>query len=82
MKQQKTFEKTYQQIIKELDENNILLINDQSLSKKQIKQLDAYYNLILKHAIVPIILDKKTIGVFYERNGYVEIVFQPIVWKK
>jgi polyphosphate kinase len=60
MKQQKTFEKTYQQIIKELDENNILLINDQSLSKKQIKQLDAYYNLILKHAIVPIILDKKT----------------------
>jgi polyphosphate kinase len=60
MKQQKTFEKTYQQIIKELDDNNILLINDQSLSKKQIKQLDAYYNLILKHAIVPIILDKKT----------------------
>jgi polyphosphate kinase len=60
MKQQKTFEKTYQQIIKELDDNNILLINEQSLSKKQIKQLDAYYNLILKHAIVPIILDKKT----------------------
>ena len=60
MKQQKTFEKTYQQIIKELDDNNILLINDQSLSKKQIKKLDAYYNLILKHAIVPIILDKKT----------------------
>jgi polyphosphate kinase len=60
MKQQKTFEKTYQQIIKELDDNNILLINDKSLNKHQIKQLDAYYNLILKHAIVPIILDKKT----------------------
>lgn len=60
MKQQKTFEKTYQQIIKELDDNNILLINDKSLNKHQIKQLDSYYNLILKHAIVPIILDKKT----------------------
>jgi polyphosphate kinase len=60
MKQQKTFEKTYQQIIKELDDNNILLINDKSLNKHQVKQLDAYYNLILKHAIVPIILDKKT----------------------
>jgi sialidase-1 len=29
-----------------------------------------------------VILDKKTIGVFYERNGYAEIVFQSIVWKK
>ena len=27
-------------------------------------------------------LDKKTIGVLYERNNYAEIVFQPIVWKK
>jgi len=27
-------------------------------------------------------LDKKTIGVLYERNNYAEIVFQPIIWKK
>ena len=27
-------------------------------------------------------LDKKTIGILYERNNYAEIVFQPIIWKK
>ena len=29
-----------------------------------------------------VMLDKKTIGILYERNNYAEIVFQPIVWKK
>jgi sialidase-1 len=29
-----------------------------------------------------VILDKKKIGVLYERNNYAEIVFKPILWKR
>jgi hypothetical protein len=26
-------------------------------------------------------MGKKTVGIYYERNGYAEIVFKPIQWK-
>lgn len=46
---------------------------DKSIDDKK-KDWAAYSDLVK--------LDKKTIGVLYERNNYAEIVFQPIVWKK
>lgn len=49
------------------------IVVDKSADEKK-RDWAAYNDLV--------ILDKKTIGVFYERNGYAEIVFQPILWKK
>ena len=46
---------------------------DKSVDNKK-KDWAAYSDLVK--------LDKKTIGILYERNNYAEIVFQPIVWKK
>ncbi len=46
---------------------------DKSVDDKK-KDWAAYSDLVK--------LDKKTIGILYERNNYAEIVFQPIVWKK
>lgn len=60
MKQQVKFELAYQNAVKELEDKNIYHIDETSLSTSQKKELNIYFNSSLKHAVIPIMLDKKT----------------------
>lgn len=60
IKQQKKFQVAYNKILKELEKENIHHINEKELSEKQVEELREYFKLKLKHAIVPIMLNKKT----------------------
>lgn len=60
MKQQDKFELAYQIITNELALQNIFMLDESSIDVRQKDELNEYFNKTLKHAIVPIILDKKT----------------------
>ena len=60
VKQQKLFEKAYQEILEELRAQNIEKLDENNLSKEHLKELYDFFNLKLKHEIVPIILNDKT----------------------
>ncbi|MFT5779459.1 MAG: polyphosphate kinase [Crocinitomicaceae bacterium] len=60
IKQQKKFQVAYTKILNLLEREKIFHITNEELSPEQIKELSAYFNRRLKHAIVPIILNKKT----------------------
>ena len=48
------------------------MVIDKSADEKK-RDWAAYSDLV--------VMDNKTVGVYYERNGYAEIVFKPIRWK-
>jgi sialidase-1 len=48
------------------------IVIDKSVDEKK-RDWAAYSDLV--------VMDKKTVGVYYERNGYAEIVFKLIQWK-
>lgn len=60
LKQQRQFELAYQKILRELSNHNIFHIQESDLNEEQIAELRTYFNLKLKHAIVPIILNTST----------------------
>ena len=60
LKQQKKFQIAYKNILAELEKENIFHIHEYELSESQIEELREYFNLKLKHAIVPIMLNKNT----------------------
>lgn len=60
IKQQKKFQVAYKKILKELEKENIHHINENQLSEEQKSELRAYFQLKLKHAIVPIMLNART----------------------
>lgn len=60
LRQQKQFELAYQKILKELAQHQIFHITEQDLSDKEVDELTAFFNLKLKHAIVPIMLNDST----------------------
>lgn len=60
MKQQLKFAVAYQTIIKELTDHNIFHIDEFSINENMQKELSNYFHQTLKHAIVPIMLDKST----------------------
>lgn len=60
MKQQDKFELAYQLITNELALQNVFTLDESSIDVKQKNELNDYFNKTLKHAIVPIILDKNT----------------------
>jgi len=60
MKQQMKFELAYEQIVKELAEENIFHVDESNINDSMLGELENYFNLKLKHAIVPIMLDKMT----------------------
>lgn len=59
MKQQKKFQIAYKRILEELEKENIFHINENQLNGEQIEELKSYFNLKLKHAIVPLMLYKE-----------------------
>ena len=59
VKQQKLFEKAYQEILGELKTENIEQLEETNLNAEQLNELYEFYNLKLKHEIVPIIINNK-----------------------
>lgn len=60
MKQQLKFAVAYQTIIKELADHNIFHIDEFSINENMQMELSSYFHTTLKHAIVPVMLDKST----------------------
>lgn len=60
LSQQRKMQVAYKKILKSLEKENIFHIHENELSPEQEKELKEYFNLKLKHAIVPIILNKNT----------------------
>jgi polyphosphate kinase len=60
LSQQRKLQVAYKKILKELEAEGIHHINEHELSKEQEEELREYFNLKLKHAIVPIMLNKHT----------------------
>lgn len=56
---QSKFEKTYQEILKSLEDKNIHFINDTNLSDLHAKEVSNYFSQEVRPAIVPIMLEKK-----------------------
>ena len=59
MRQQQLFESTYEEIKRIFDEDGIHFINEAACSNKELLELDVFFHNLLKHAIFPIMLDKK-----------------------
>lgn len=60
LKQQRQFELAYQNILRELGNHNIFHVREQELNEGQIRELKSYFNLKVKHTIVPVILTPST----------------------
>lgn len=60
MKQQLKFELAYQKIIKELENDGIKHLDEQTIDQPKKEEIARYFHAKLKHSIVPIILDNKT----------------------
>lgn len=60
MKQQDKFELAYQKIVNELALRNIFHLDESSVNERQYAELNNYFNVQLKHAIIPVMLDKNT----------------------
>lgn len=60
MKQQMKFQIAYNRILKELAKEHIYHVSEKDLNQNQVAELQNYFNLKLKHAIVPIMLYKNT----------------------
>lgn len=58
MRQQKKLQVAYKRILKELEKENIFHIDETQLTEAQTEELYEYFELKLKHAIVPIILNE------------------------
>jgi polyphosphate kinase len=57
--QQEKFELAYKQIFEELAQSGIFQVDENSVQEAHKKELESFFELKLKHAIVPIMLDKK-----------------------
>lgn len=60
LEQQKSFEWAYKKILIDFGNHNVFHITEQDLNSKQEKELRLFYQEKLRHAIVPLILEKKT----------------------
>ena len=60
VKQQRLFEIAYQKILKELEKENVMHLDETNVSDVERALLSDYYHSKVKHAIIPILLDKKS----------------------
>jgi len=60
MKQQVKFELAYQNAVNELKAENIFHIDEHSANASQKNELNVYFNSEIKHAVIPVMLDKQT----------------------
>lgn len=59
MKQQELFEAAYLQIKHEFEAHQVQIVDEKALDLHELAQLDFFFHDKLKHAIFPILLDKK-----------------------
>lgn len=59
LKQQQLFENAYEQIKSEFEKDKIHFIDESACTTLELKELDDFFHEQLKHAIFPILLDKK-----------------------
>lgn len=59
LKQQQLFENAYEQIKSEFEQEKIHFIDESACTTLELKELDDFFHEQLKHAIFPILLDKK-----------------------
>ncbi len=59
LRQQQLFENAYEQIKSEFEKDNIHFIDESACTTLELKELDDFFHEQLKHAIFPILLDKK-----------------------
>ena len=57
IKHQTKFEATYKKIVKELEKENIFIINEKQLSDEQVDYVKLYFRLEVRAALVPIMID-------------------------
>ena len=57
VKQQKDFENTYKKILKELEAENVFLVNEKQLSDEQAVVVKNYFRTEVRAALVPIMID-------------------------
>lgn len=60
VKQQRLFEIAYQKILKELEKEHVLHLDESNLSELEKTILSDYYHDKVKHFIIPILLDKRS----------------------
>jgi polyphosphate kinase len=60
MKQQLKFELAYQKILKELENDGVHHLDEQTIDSSKAQEIAGYFHTKLKHSIVPIILDNRT----------------------
>ena len=60
VKQQKEFEIAYKTILSELNKQGIVQLDETNLNENKLAELYEFFNIQLKHEIVPIILHPKT----------------------
>ncbi len=60
LNQQKKMQVAYKKILLALEKENIVHVHENELTLEREEELKEYFNLKLKHAIVPIILNKNT----------------------
>lgn len=60
LNQQEKFETTSRQIFEELAESGIIQVDEHTVNDQQRGELNRYFEMTLKHAIVPIMLESKS----------------------
>lgn len=60
LKQQEKFESAYKNIFQELAEAKIIQVDEHSVNENQREELNRFFELTLKHAIVPIMIESKS----------------------
>ncbi|MDQ3191371.1 MAG: polyphosphate kinase 1 [Bacteroidota bacterium] len=81
--QQNLFENTYKKILKELEKQNVFIINESQLSKVQGEFVRNYFHQTVRPALVPIMLDDtRSFPYLKEKTTHLLVKLKPINIKK
>jgi polyphosphate kinase len=81
--QQEKFEWAYKYIFEKLSEANIIQVDEKTVNEEQQKELKNFFELTLKHAIVPIMLESKsTFPKLRDSSIYLAVRILPLKGKK
>jgi polyphosphate kinase len=83
LKQQEIFERTYESLFSELADLGIIRLDETSLTDSQRTELKDFFELTLKHAIVPMLIDGKGGQLKLQDSGiYLAVKMFPKTGKK
>ena len=73
MRQRKMFDKTYLEIVAQLEKEGVYQLTEKNLSENHKRELSRFFHSELKHEIVPIILNPK--------NAFPKLPVPPVISK-